>query len=136
MARSDRTAADPDHVLPAVERPAVEPAVQLLDLETRLAAIEHLLQTPRERLGDGLFNIGGEWSPTVLEMTECIASRVQAATGVRPSIERREAAAGEVTDSLTYRIAKLAATGFRPAGTARVDDEIDGVVRFCMAQTW
>ena len=52
-------------------------------------AIAHLLTLPREQIGDGLFNVGGGYSPTVVEITERVADRIERATGVRPPIRSR-----------------------------------------------
>ena len=72
-------------------------------------AIGHLLELPAAELGDGLFNVGGGWSPTILEMTEDVAARIHA----------------------DYRINRLIGTGFNVSGDGNVDQEIDRLIWFC-----
>src|SRR5207302_2088026 len=51
-------------------------------------AITHLLQLPKPRLGDGLFNLGGGWAPTLLQMAQLVAARVEACLGFQPEVIR------------------------------------------------
>lgn len=97
-------------------------------------ALAHLLELPAERLGDGLFNVGGGWSPTVLEMTERLADRVALATGARPVIQRPTAATSERPDDLHYERRKLLDTGFVPVERGVVDQELDALIRFCVTR--
>jgi UDP-glucose 4-epimerase len=100
-------------------------------IEDACRAIAHLLDLGADRLGDGLFNVGGTWAPTVLEMTERIANCAAGVLGTRPQIVRKPPAAGDVPADLDFRVDKLAATGFslvRP-----IDAEIVGTIRFCIA---
>lgn len=94
-------------------------------------AIGFLLELPAEKLGDGLFNVGGGWSPTVLEMTQRLAERVDAVTGNRPVIQREPGPDGESSAHLDYGIRKLTGAGFKVSGDGIVDQEIDRLVRFC-----
>jgi UDP-glucose 4-epimerase len=96
-------------------------------------AIAHLLQLPAARLGDGLFNLGGGWAPTILEMAELIAARVAACLGFDPQV-----IVGTTRDScgeeqLEYSVAKLVASGFHPRHDA-VAQELDRLVTFCAQQ--
>lgn len=94
-------------------------------------AITHLLVLPIDKLADGLFNVGGVWSPTILEMTERVAERVYAVTGNRPEILRKEdPSIGEI-EALDYRVKKLVGTGFSLSGVEQVDRELDRLVHFC-----
>ena len=95
-------------------------------------AISHLLELPVAALADGLFNVGGGWSPSVLEMTERVAERVFAITGRRPPIERGKEGNRQQPASLDYSVDKLAATGFSMDCNAQVDQEIDRLIRFCL----
>ena len=95
-------------------------------------AIAHLLQLPGEALADGLFNVGGGWSLSILEMTERIAERVYSVTGNRPAIQRREDGGAENQGMLDYRSEKIAGTGFEIHGDRHVDQEIDRLIRFCL----
>ena len=95
-------------------------------------AITHLLLIPADKLGDGLFNVGGAWSPTILEMTQRVAERIYVATGSRPEILHREDQITEPAGILDYRIKKLTNTGFDVSCSGSVDQEIDGLIHFCI----
>jgi UDP-glucose 4-epimerase len=92
-------------------------------------AIEHVLGLPVPQLGDGLFNIGGEWSPTVWEVARLIRQRCVGLLPHPPQLVRREPRPDEVTLPLSYCIDRLRQTGFELR--AKVDDEIDGLLEFC-----
>jgi UDP-glucose 4-epimerase len=92
-------------------------------------AVEHLLTQPRERLGDGLFNLGGENPLRIIDMAKLIAGRCATVLGFCPEIERREAALDEEPHELQYRIDKLKATGFCLNGD--IGAEIDATLRMC-----
>jgi UDP-glucose 4-epimerase len=92
-------------------------------------ALEHLLTLPAAKLGDGLFNLGGENSVRILEMAELIANRCMAVLGFRPDITHLEPAPGEVSPEVDYRIDKLKATGFLLKGD--IESEIDETLRRC-----
>lgn len=94
------------------------------------AALRHLLDV--DTTGEGLFNVGGEWAPTVLEMAERIAAAAPAALGRRVTIEKRAAAPGERSEDLDFRIDRMRASGFAPARD--VDAEIAATLAFCAAQ--
>lgn len=95
------------------------------------AAICHLLAVDRARLGDGLFNVGSGWSPTVLEMAERVARCCNDVLGHRPEVHRPMAGAGDVTLELDYRVDKLLQSGFEFA--APVDREISETLKFYAA---
>lgn len=96
-------------------------------------AIRHLLELPAARLEDGLFNLGGNWAPTVLEMTERLADRFAAATGHWPEIIRQSEADGERSVPLEYQTTKIAATGFEWIGDEGVNRELDALIQCCLA---
>jgi UDP-glucose 4-epimerase len=93
-------------------------------------ALAHLLVLPSARLGDGLFNVGGAWAPTVLEMAELIAERVAANLGFRPHVVPGTVDDGQGGDDLQYSLAKLAASGFEVRREAAVE-ELDRLIAFC-----
>jgi len=103
-----------------------------ITLTDACGAIGHLVALSREALADGLFNVGGGWSPSVLEMTERIAERVYCMTGNRPAIRRKEDGYDESHGMLDYSSEKIAGTGFESRGDRNVDQEIDRLVLFCM----
>lgn len=95
-------------------------------------AIAHLVNLPRESTGDGIFNLGGAWAPTVMEMASLVAARTGVVLGFPVEIKRPEPAPAETSQPLDYRIDKLLATGFRLAGNPEA--EIDATVAFCVRE--
>lgn len=95
-------------------------------------AIRHLLELPADKLVDGLFNVGGAWSPTVLEMTQRVAERIHAATGQTPEILRKVDENIENHETLDYGIKKLIETRFAVCGDVHVNQEIDTLILFCL----
>ena len=95
-------------------------------------AINHLMALSASKLGNGLFNVSGSWSPTVLEMTERMAERIHHKTGSKPSILRRTDQNTESTELLDYRMTKLLDTGFCINNNNNVDQEIDTLIQFCL----
>lgn len=91
--------------------------------------VEHLLRLSKTDAGDGLFNLGGNCSLSIFEMTERIADRCEAVLGFRPPITRVSPRPGETADRLDYRIDKILGTGFSLTGS--LDDEIDRTLRLC-----
>ena len=94
--------------------------------------IAHLLDIGSERLGNGLYNLGGKWSPTVIQMTERIATCCQKLFGHRPEIVRPRTGLDEDAEDVDYRIDKLSSSGFTL--TRDVDAEIIGTLNFCATQ--
>lgn len=97
-------------------------------------AIRHLLELPADKLGDGLFNVGGRWAPTVMQMTQRVAERICSITGDRPEILRKEDQSAENREPLDYGMAKLISTGFASGGSSNVDREIDALIKYCLNQ--
>lgn len=98
-------------------------------------AITHLLLLPASEVGDGLFNVGGGWAPTMLELANLIAARVEATLGFRPRVETGSAPEGVGGDDLEYRVTKLVATGFQLRQGA-IQDELDQLIAMCARQPW
>jgi len=95
-------------------------------------AIKHLLQLSEQKLGRGVFNIGGMWSPSIWEMACLIQSRCKALLGFEPDIIRPSPQSGELTNELDYRVDMLTKTGFQlDSGRA---EEIDKLLKFCEAE--
>ncbi|KJR41806.1 3-beta hydroxysteroid dehydrogenase/isomerase family protein [Candidatus Magnetoovum chiemensis] len=90
-------------------------------------AVIHLMRLSADRCGDGLFNLGGEHSMSILDLAKRIANRSQAVLGYLPPIERPETA--EKTHPFTYRIDKLKETMFVLKGD--MTKEIDETLNFC-----
>ena len=93
------------------------------------AAILHFLQLDATQVADGLFNLGGSTSTTVLEMTTVVAARANAVLGITATIDRPSPSMGESVIPLDYQIGKLVATGFAPKNV--VNEEIDRLLLMC-----
>ena len=77
-------------------------------------AVIHFLHLPSSNIHDGLFNLGGPRSYSLIEMANMIAERSQAILGHTPDLTH---AAQQPTDShqqLDFKIDKLIASGFIP----------------------
>jgi UDP-glucose 4-epimerase len=87
-------------------------------------AIRHLLELPWDRAGARIFNVGGAWSPMVIEAAALIAERYEVLTGNRVEIHRPQPVTGELAKELTYDIGVLNGTGFMLSGNpvAEIDD--------------
>jgi len=93
------------------------------------AAILHFLQLDATQVGDGLFNLGGSISTTVLEMATVVAARAHAVLGINATIDRQSPSMDELVIPLDYQINKLIATGFVPKNL--VNEEIDRLLLMC-----
>ena len=95
-------------------------------------ATEHLLNLSGHELGEGVFNLGGMWSPTVWEVASLIQERCKALLGIESSITRPTPESKEVSDKLDYRIDRLIKTGFQ-LNSDRVA-ELDNLLKLCEAE--
>jgi len=102
-----------------------------ITLHDTARAVAHMLRLPPLQCGDGLFDLGGEYTVSILEMATLIAMRCEAILGSLPAIERPDAPAGEKAEDLDYRIDKIKGTGF--SLRRNVDEEIDATLRLCAA---
>lgn len=91
-------------------------------------AIAHLDGLPREALGDGIFNVGGAWAPSIMGMAMLVAERCNVVLGFHPPIIRPEPAS-EAIHLLDYRIDKLVGSGF--SLESRHETEIDETLLLC-----
>lgn len=91
--------------------------------------VEHAINLPKETLGDGLFNLGGESVLSMYELACLVSQRCEAVLGFAPHVERPAPALGETAPELEYDIKKLKATGFKLLGG--MADEIDATLRLC-----
>ena len=92
-------------------------------------AVHHLIALPTEVCGDGLFNLGGENSLRIIDLTELIARRCVTVLGFDPPILRPEPRLGEESMPLDFRTDKLKRTGFFLEGDFA--GEIDANLRLC-----
>lgn len=94
------------------------------------AAIRHFIELPVNQSGDGLFNLGGDKSISIIELAETISERSQAIWGFKPSINRPSVEPEEkVGLGLNYSMEKLKSTGFELKGS--IQDAIDETLLFC-----
>jgi UDP-glucose 4-epimerase len=96
-------------------------------------AILHLTTVPASRLGDGLFNVGSGWAPTICEMATSIAFRIEALLGFRPEIHTGIASDPMGAEGLDFQIRRLLGTGFEPRREAIVE-ELDRLIAGCQRQ--
>jgi UDP-glucose 4-epimerase len=94
-------------------------------------AIRHVLYLPAASSRDRVFNLGGQWSPTVFEAATLVAERFAKRGHPRPGISRSPAVPGEEPKPLDYRIEVLMSTGFVPETDSAA--ELDGLIAFCEA---
>lgn len=91
--------------------------------------LSHVIDLTKEQVGDGVFNIGGAWTPRIIEMVELIQARCLSVLGFTPDIIRPELVDREVTLDLDFRIDRLLSSGFELSGNAEA--EIDATLLFC-----
>jgi UDP-glucose 4-epimerase len=91
--------------------------------------VAHFIALPWEECRDGLFNLGGEYSLSIFEMTQLVAARCQVVLGFLPAIERIEPNPSDKSSGLDYSIAKLKSTGFHLQG--QFEEEIDSTLLLC-----
>ncbi len=93
-------------------------------------AIAHLASIDREQLGDGLFNVGGEWAPTLKEIAERIGKSYESTFGHPVSLSCKAPQSDSTAKfELDYRIDKLTRTGFTLE--KNIDSEIADTLAFC-----
>lgn len=105
-----------------------------ISLTDTIKAVNHLIELPLNNLGNGLFNVGGRWPISVLEMTELLAERVFLKTGKKPVIHRNKNIIDEKETSLDFEMTKLINTGFVPSSHKQVNQELDELISFCIKE--
>ena len=96
------------------------------------SAFLHFLNVDVQHVGDGLFNLGGPKSMTVLEMAQVIAERSRSVLHIDPPINRPKQTEPEVLMPLDYCIDKLISTGFSCVND--INFEIDQLLEMCKNQ--
>jgi UDP-glucose 4-epimerase len=91
--------------------------------------ISYMLELPRVKLGDGLFNVGSGKSMRVFDMAQLIQVRCTQIFGFTPNIRRPECTSNEQSEKLYYCIDKLLNTGFTLNGNP--NNELDAILRMC-----
>lgn len=95
-------------------------------------AIGHLLCLPADRLADGVFNVGGAWSPTILEVSLSLREHACKILGAQiPLTTQAAEGIGEDAPPLSYRIDKLLNTGFVLTGERLA--EINHLLACCVS---
>ncbi len=91
-------------------------------------ALRHLLEVPLDRGCAGTYNVGGEWSATILQLAHRISDRAEATLGVRPTINAPSLTNGDITTGFEYSIEALRDTGFELPDL--IDDELDKLLLY------
>lgn len=92
-------------------------------------AVVHFMNISVAQCGNGIFNLGGENSLSILDMAQQIAVRCQAVFGFMPPISRPGVQGQQFFEHLDFTIKKLKSTGFILNGN--LSKEIDDTLRFC-----
>jgi len=90
-------------------------------------AVQHLLNLPTKKWQDGLFNLGGARSMSILQVAELVASELIYYCGKTVPIIVPESDETPSTGPVLYSIDKLKGTGFSLAGD--VQEEIRGTFK-------
>lgn len=90
----------------------------------------HFVDMPKDKIGNGIFNIGGSWAPRIIDVAEMVQSRCAIVLGFTPAILRPAPQPDEKDTELTYSIDKLLSTGFNLSGNPR--EEIDATLELCL----
>lgn len=100
-----------------------------ISLSDVASATAHFLKLDRSDLGDGLFNLGGGRSLSILEIAQMIAEGAGRRLGARIPLVRPEPKPSDQTPPLRYSIERLLKSGFKPAKP--VEDELEEMLEFC-----
>ena len=103
--------------------------ITLLDV---CRTVHHFLILHKNKYSDGLFNVGGELSTSVIKMTELIQERCEKVFGFKPEIIKPAKKTDEIEADIDYRITKLKSTGFQLQGDPV--SEIDAMLLFCQKE--
>jgi UDP-glucose 4-epimerase len=92
-------------------------------------AIEHLMNLSGKQIDDGLFNVGGEWSQTTLEIARLLSIRINLLLGKKITIHSKILNTKKQSVDLNFDISKIKLTGFNLINNR--DEEFDSLIRFC-----
>ena len=92
-------------------------------------AVEHLLGLPGESWGDGLLNLGGGCSMSILDVANRVADEYQSKYGVKIPVTAKESSPGQVSAPVDFSIEKFKRTGFSLAGN--MSQEIQKTFEVC-----
>ncbi len=91
--------------------------------------VTHMIYLQKNKIGNGIFNVGSGKSSRVIEMVELIQARCTEVLGYSPEIIRPQPAEEAEFPKLDYRIDMLLNTGFILRGSPAL--EIDDTLRMC-----
>ena len=100
-----------------------------ISLTNACRAIEHLINLPLIQLDDGVFNIGGEWSPTIIEVAKILSDRIYLLLGKKISIKSQSLSQNSRLSGLDFDISKIKLTGFELINDR--NNEFDDLIQFC-----
>jgi UDP-glucose 4-epimerase len=103
-----------------------------ITLQDVARAVTHMIQLQDNKIDDGIFNLGGENSLSILQLAKRIQERYAIKLNLTLPIIRPEPLPGEKCMPLEYSIEKLKSTGFYLTGN--MDEEIDNTLIFCKKQ--
>ena len=96
------------------------------------SAIIHLTECDLDDVDSHLFNIGGNWAPSILEITEIFSKRYTGITGIPLKIKCNKDDNSSFVSVLDYSIEKLISTGFILSKDNSVNQELDDLIHFCL----
>jgi UDP-glucose 4-epimerase len=100
-----------------------------ISLSNASRAIEHLINLPSNQLNDGLFNLGGEWSPTITEVAKILSDRIYLLSGKNIIIKSQSLSNNSKSSKLDFDISKIKLTGFELINDR--NKEFDNLIQFC-----
>jgi len=103
-----------------------------VSLKNVCSAIIYLSECSLDDVDNYLFNIGGNWAPSILEMARKFAQRYVKLTGVLLEIKKHKDDKFSFSDTLDYSTEKLTGIGFVPSIDNSVNQELDDLIRFCL----
>ena len=103
-----------------------------VSLKNVCSVIIHLTECDLDDVDNYLFNIGGNWAPSILEMSKKFSQRYAKLTGVLLKIKKNKDDKFSTFDSLDYSTEKLISTGFMPSNDNSVNQELDDLICFCL----
>ena len=103
----------------------------LIPISEVCRVVEHMLKSSFISVKNNLFNVGGNWAPTVLEIAEIISQLTKKTLLFEPEIIRKEPLLTEITEDLEYNTDRLKSTGFVMEDNSL--EEISNLIKFCEA---
>lgn len=102
-----------------------------IPMQFACAALAYLLEVPAVKLGDSLFNLGGNQSSRVLDIASRIADIAENMLGKKLELLRRTAEPGPASTPLLFSTERLHESGFSIDGNTYEEKEIRGLLKYC-----